>query len=69
LDKLKHLLLLFVLINTQIISAQKPIILDESVYVHANAATFVSGETLLYKIYCLKSSDKTTSNNIKNSYV
>jgi uncharacterized protein YcgL (UPF0745 family) len=69
LDKLKHLLLLFVLINTQIISAQKPIILDESVYVHANAATFVSGETLLYKIYCLKSSDKTPSIISKIAYV
>lgn len=68
-DKLKHLLLLFVFINTQIISAQKTVILDESVYVHANAATFVSGETLLYKIYCLKSSDKTPSIISKIAYV
>jgi hypothetical protein len=69
LDKLKHLLLLFVLINTQLISAQKTVILDESVFVHANAATFVTGETLLYKIYCLKSSDKTPSIISKIAYV
>ena len=68
-DKLKHILILFVFINTQLISAQKIVALDESVYVHANASTFVTGETLLYKIYCLKSSDKTPSIISKIAYV
>ncbi|HJY14314.1 MAG TPA: hypothetical protein VJ304_16075, partial [Flavobacterium sp.] len=60
---------MFVFINTQLISAQKIVTLDESVYVHANASTFVTGETLLYKIYCLKSSDKTPSIISKIAYV
>lgn len=67
-DKLKHLIVLFVLINTQFASAQT-ISLDETVFIHSNATTFVSGETLLYKIYCLKSSDKTPSNISKVAYV
>ncbi|WP_029271781.1 hypothetical protein [Flavobacterium sp. KJJ] len=68
-DKLKHILLLFVFINTQLITAQKTVNIDESVFVHANGTTFVSGETLLYKVYCLKSSDKTQSIISKIAYV
>ncbi|MBF4494059.1 hypothetical protein IR010_16030 [Flavobacterium sp. MR2016-29] len=68
-DKLKHILLLFVFINTQLITAQKTVNIDESVFVHANGTTFVSGETLLYKVYCLKSSDKTPSIISKIAYV
>jgi hypothetical protein len=60
---------LFVLINTQLSSAQQTIAIDETVFVHTNATTLVSGETLLYKIYCLKSSDKTPSNISKVAYV
>jgi hypothetical protein len=69
LDRLKHLIVLFVLIHTQFISAQPNITLDETVFVHSNATTFVSGETLLYKIYCLKSSDKTLSTISKVAYI
>ncbi len=68
-DRLKHIILLFVLINTQLSSAQQTIAIDETVFVHTNATTLVSGETLLYKIYCLKSSDKTPSNISKVAYV
>lgn len=68
-DRLKHIFLLFVLINTQLSSAQQTIAVDETVFIHTNAATLVSGETLLYKIYCLKSSDKTPSNISKTAYV
>ncbi|MEN2399756.1 hypothetical protein GKZ90_0008200 [Flavobacterium sp. MC2016-06] len=68
-DRLKHLIVLFVLIHTQFISAQPNITLDETVFVHSNATTFVSGETLLYKIYCLKSSDKTLSTISKVAYI
>jgi hypothetical protein len=69
LDKLKHLFVLLVFINTQFSSAQQTISLDETVFIHSNATTFVSGETLLYKIYCLKSTDKTPSNISKVAYV
>ena len=68
-DKLKHLILLFVLINSQITKAQQTITLDETIFIHSNATTFVSGENLLFKIYCLKSSDKTPSNISKVAYV
>lgn len=68
-DKLKHFIILFVLINAQFTSAQQTITLDETVFVHLNATTLVTGETLLYKVYCLKSSDKTTSFISKIAYV
>lgn len=60
---------MFVLINTQFSRAQQTITLDETLYVHSNATSFVTGETLLYKVYCLKSSDKTPSNISKIAYV
>lgn len=60
---------MLVLINTQLGRAQQNITLDETIYLHSNASTFVSGETLLYKIYCLKSSDKTPSQISKIAYV
>jgi len=69
LDRVKHLIVLFVLISTQFSSAQQTISLDETVFIHTNATTFVSGETLLFKLYCLKSTDKTPSNISKVAYV
>lgn len=57
------------MINTQLGTAQQTISLDETVYLHSNASSFVTGETLLYKVYCLKSSDKTPSNISKIAYV
>lgn len=68
-DRLKHIFLLFVLINTQLSRSQQTIAVDETVFIHTNATTLVSGETLLYKIYCLKSSDKAPSNISKVAYV
>jgi hypothetical protein len=56
-------------VSTQFVGAQQTISLDETVFIHSNATTFVSGETLLYKIYCLKSTDKTPSNISKVAYV
>ena len=67
-DKLKKLIVLLVLINTQFITAQA-ISLDETIFLHANSSTFVTGETLLYKVYCLKASDKTPSKISKIAYV
>jgi hypothetical protein len=60
---------LFVLINTQLSKAQQTIAVDETVFIHANTTTFVSGETLLYKVYCLKATDKTPSDISKVAYV
>lgn len=68
-DKLKHLIVLLVLVSTQFTGAQQTISLDETVFIHSNATTFVSGETLLYKIYCLKATNKTPSNISKVAYV
>ncbi|WP_343696534.1 hypothetical protein [Flavobacterium sp.] len=68
-DRLKHIILLFVLINTQFNRAQQTIAVDETIFIHTNATTLISGETLLYKIYCLKSTDKTPSNISKVAYV
>lgn len=67
-DKLKYILLLIFVINTNQITAQQNISIDESIFIHANATTFVSGEKLLYKIYCLKNTDKTPSSVSKLAY-
>lgn len=68
-DRVKHLIALFVLVSTQFAGAQQTISLNETVFIHSNATTFVSGETLLYKIYCLKATDKTPSDISKVAYV
>lgn len=68
-DRLKHIVILFVLINATITKAQQIVSIDETIFLHANATTFVSGETLLYKIHCLKSTDKTPSTISKIAYV
>lgn len=70
-DKLKKIILLLVFIKIQIITAQAPQIinLDETIFIHTNGSSFVSGETLQYKIYCLKSTDKIPSNISKIAYV
>ncbi|MBZ4036265.1 hypothetical protein K6T82_15940 [Flavobacterium sp. 17A] len=67
-EKLKYILLLILIINTKQIKAQQDVSLNETLFIHANATTFVSGETLLYKIYCLKTSDKTPSAISKIAY-
>jgi len=78
LGRLKHLLLLsFLTINSPVILAQLkleetkkiPVSTNETVYIHTNALTFVSGEMLLYKLYCLNPSDNTTSSISKIAYV
>ncbi|MCV9926687.1 hypothetical protein OIU83_03455 [Flavobacterium sp. LS1R49] len=68
-EKLKYILLLILVINTKQTIAQQNISVDETVFIHANATTFVSGETILYKIYCVKSIDKTPSPVSKLAYV
>lgn len=77
-ERLKHLFLFALLCsNSQEITAQQSnssiekqkISVDETVFLHTNATTFVSGETLYYKLYCLKLSNKTPSNVSKIAYV
>lgn len=41
----------------------------ETVFLHCNAATFVSGETLLYKLYCLNAANHSPSAISKIAYV
>ena len=43
--------------------------MDETVFVHSNATTFVSGEKLFYKLYCLNASDNKPSAVSKVAYV
>jgi len=42
---------------------------DETVFLSTNATTFVTGETIFYKLNCLKLSNKTQSNVSKIAYV
>jgi hypothetical protein len=56
LDRLKKIFIVLFIITGSNIWAQKdtPIIsTSETVYLHINANSFVSGETLFYKLYCL----------------
>lgn len=61
--------MLLILLSIQITSAQETLSVNETVFIHSNATTFVTGETILFKIYCLKESDKTPSLISKIAYV
>ena len=41
----------------------------ESIYIHTNSETFISGESLLYKIYCFENSNNNLSKISKIAYV
>jgi len=56
LDRLKKILIVLIIIASSNIWAQKDtptISTSETVYLHLNATSFVSGETLFYKLNCL----------------
>lgn len=42
---------------------------SETIFIHSNATTFVSGETLFYKLYCLNTESNKPSNISKIAYV
>jgi hypothetical protein len=42
---------------------------NETIYIHTNTTTFVTGETLYYKLYCLNSNDFKQSQLSKVAYV
>ncbi len=76
--RLKHLVLFALLCsNFQKVTAQQISLSnekqnfysDETVFISTNATTFVTGETLYYKLNCLKLSNKTPSNVSKIAYV
>lgn len=78
-DRLKHLFLAVLLIvlspnswaQKTIASKEKALTIttSETVFVHSNATTFVSGETLFYKLYCLNPENNKPSNISKIGYV
>src|SRR5690606_34889206 len=41
----------------------------ESIYIQANSSTFITGETLLYKVYCFENSRANLSQISKAAYV
>ncbi|HEX8562452.1 MAG TPA: hypothetical protein VF676_05675 [Flavobacterium sp.] len=68
------LVTLFVMLQTALFAQQNlenlPVTASgETVYVHANATTFVPGETLLYKLYCLRPASFLPSRISKIAYV
>ncbi|MFV8343138.1 hypothetical protein [Flavobacterium sp. XS2P39] len=79
-DQLKHLFILaFLAASNSFAIAQNNISLNESksldksmresIFLHSNATTFITGETLLYKLYCLNPVNNSTSSISKIAYV
>ncbi|HMI07679.1 MAG TPA: hypothetical protein VK528_09055, partial [Flavobacterium sp.] len=79
-DRLKYILILTMLIaGNPFAFAQKStapeayktttISTGESIFIHANATTLVTGETLHCKLYCLNPVDRTASTISKIAYV
>lgn len=67
----KHIILIVIILFgfTQKNSAQVKNYESESIFVHTNATTFVTGENLLFKIYCLNNNSKQISKISKIAYV
>ena len=78
-DRLKNIfLVLLILVISSNSWAQKTIASNEkslttttseTIFVHSNATTFVSGETLFYKLYCLNPENNKPSNISQIAYV
>ncbi|GAB3711112.1 hypothetical protein [Flavobacterium koreense] len=71
-DRLKKILIVLFIITSSNIWAQKDvptISTSETVYLHLNATSFVSGETLFYKLYCLNPEDYKQSKISKVAYL
>jgi len=80
LDRLKHIVIIALAVSFQQISfAQKTSTvtelneidrkLNESIYVSTNTNSYLTGETLLYKIFCLNKSTNAISNYSKIAYL
>ncbi len=77
-DRLKHLLTAILLVSfscsfaqlkAETANSKNLLSVNETLFVHTNASTFVSGETLLYKMYCINTSGFTTSEISKIAYL
>lgn len=69
-DRLKHILTLLLLtINTLFVVAQDNSANAETIYMHTNSSTFISGESLYYKLYVINPSSHTSSWISKIAYV
>lgn len=70
-DRLKKIIVLFLISFSSLIWAQKEISVNtnECVFIHLNATSFVTGETIYYKLYCLNPNGFTSSNISKVAYV
>lgn len=70
-DRLKKIIVLFLISFSSLIWAQKEISVNtsECVFIHLNATSFVTGETIYYKLYCLNPNGFTFSNISKVAYV
>lgn len=79
-DKLKYIFVLaFLIANKPFAIAQKSSSLNEnknitsstaeSIFIHSNATTFVTGETLYYKLYCLNPLNNKLSQISKIAYI
>lgn len=71
-DRLKKILIVLIIITSSNIWAQKDvptISTSETVYLHLNATSFVSGETIFYKLYCLNPEDYKQSKISKVAYL
>lgn len=70
-DRLNKIIALFLISFSSLIWAQKDISVNtsESVFIHLNATSFVTGETIYYKLYCLNPNGFTASNISKVAYV
>lgn len=77
-DRLKHLFVALFLVNfscsfgqlrAEATNSENLLSVNETLFVHTNASTFVSGETLLYKMYCINTSNFTTSEVSKIAYL
>ncbi|MEC4003067.1 hypothetical protein OX283_000215 [Flavobacterium sp. SUN052] len=55
--------------NTSLVNKEISKTTSESIYMHLNATSFVTGETLLYKLYCLNPNGYTSSQLSKVAYV
>lgn len=66
----KHIILIaFIFVWFSKSHAQNNHFESETIFIHTNESTFVTGETLLYKLYCLNANSKELSKISKIAYV
>ena len=66
--KIIYLTLAIITFNTIALS-QENNLPAESIYIHTNSTTFITGESLLYKVYCFENSNNILSSISKIAYI